>query len=245
MISDLVTVMQKELREFFAPGGSRRSGLIGILLIIVIFGVFVPLQNGRAWVTSPFTVAFYGLYLPLSLVTSVIADAIAGERERHTLETLLASRLSDRSILLGKLAAAVAYTWVLAMATAVVGMLAANVKGGGSFAVYPGGLALAIAVAAVLIALLYAGIGVLISLRAATVRQAQQALTLAFLVVFLLPFIIYSTLSPLQKRDFLQWLTTANWTQVGIIAGVLLLAVDALLVALALARFQRARLIVS
>ena len=37
----------------------------------------------------------------------MIADGIPGERERHTLETLLASRLSDRSILLGKVMAAV------------------------------------------------------------------------------------------------------------------------------------------
>ena len=127
-MGDLLTVMQKELREYFAPGGSRRSGLLGILLIVVVFGVFIPLESGRGCVTSPFTVAFYGIYLPLSLVTNVIADAIAGERERHTLETLLASRLSDRTILLGKLFAAVTYTWVLAMGTALVGMVVANLK---------------------------------------------------------------------------------------------------------------------
>ena len=170
---------------------------------------------------------------------------IAGERERHTLETLLASRLSDRSILLGKVSAAVAYTWVLSIGTAVVGMVAANSKGGGPFAVYPGGLALAMAVAAGLVSLLYAGVGVQISLRAATVRQAQQTLGLAFIVVFLLPFLVYTVLSPLQKRQFLDWLTTANWTQVGIVAGAVVLVVDLLLVALALARFQRSRLILS
>jgi ABC-2 type transport system permease protein len=245
MIMDLFTVMQKELREFFAPGGSRRGGLIGILIIIVVFGVFIPLENGRDWVTSPFTVAFYGVYLPLSLVTNVIADAIAGERERHTLETLLASRLSDRSILLGKLSAAVVYTWALSMGTAVVGMVVANSKGHGGFAFYPGGVALAMAVLAVLVALLYAGIGVQISLRAATVRQAQQTLGFAFLIVFLLPFIIFTLLSTQQKRQFIQWLTTANWTQVGIGASVVLLILDVVLVAIALARFQRSRLILS
>ncbi len=245
MIDDVFTVMQKELREFFAPGGSRRGGLIGILIIMAVFGVFIPLQNGRDWVTSPLAVAFYGVYLPLSLVTSVIADAIAGERERHTLETLLASRLSDRSILLGKLAAAVAYTWVLAMATAVVGMLAANVKGGGGFAVYSGGIALAMVAAAALVALLYAGIGVLISLRAATVRQAQQALSLAFLIVFILPFLVFSVLSTAQKRQFLASLDTINWGQVGMIAGAIVLVVDVALVAVALARFQRSRLMLT
>lgn len=244
-MGDLLTVMQKELREYFAPGGSRRGGLLGILLIVAVFGVFIPLETGRGWVTSPFTVAFYGIYLPLSLVTNVIADAIAGERERHTLETLLASRLSDRTILLGKLFAAVAYTWVLTVGTALVGMVVANRKGSGPFVTYPAPLALAIAVAAFLVALLYAGIGVQISLRASTVRQAQQTLGLFFLLIFLLPFLIYTVLSAAQKQQFLQWLTSANWTQVGILIGAAVLVVDVLLVALALARFRRAHLILS
>lgn len=245
MIGNLLTVMQKELREYFAPGGSRRSGLLGILLIFAIFGVFIPLETGRGWVTSPFTIAFYGVYLPLSLVTNVIADAIAGERERHTLETLLASRLSDRTILLGKLFAAVVYTWVLAMCTALVGMVVANLKGSGAFVTYPAPLALAIVVAALLVALLYAGIGVQISLGAGTVRQAQQTLGVLFIVVFLVPFLIYTILSPAQKQQFLQWLVSANWAQVGLLIGAAVLVVDVLLVALALARFQRGRLILS
>jgi hypothetical protein len=38
---------------------------------------------------------------------------------------------------------------------------------------------------------------------------------------------------------------TANWTQVGLLIGSVVLVVDVLLVALALARFQRGRLILS
>ncbi|MGO8950171.1 MAG: ABC transporter permease [Ktedonobacterales bacterium] len=246
MMEDLYTVMQKELREYFAAGSSRRGALLGILIIFAIFGVVIPLENGHTWVTSPFVVAFYGIYLPLSLVTSVIADSFAGERERHTLETLLASRLSDRSILFGKLGAALAYSWVLSMATAIAGMFAANVKGGGRFVVYPAGIALAIAVAAALTSLLYAGIGVQLSLRAATVRQTQQAMTIVFLVVLVLPFLIFSLLSPLQKQHLLESLTTTvNWAEVGIIVGIIVLVLDVLLLVLALARFQRARLILS
>lgn len=245
MISDIFTVMQKELREFFASSGGRRSGIMGFLIILVVFGVFFPFESGRGWVTSPTTVAFYGAYLPLSLVTNVIADAIAGERERHTLETLLASRLSDRSILLGKLAAAVGYSWAISLATAVVGMVVANVKGHGGFAVYPLGIAVGIVVLALLVSLLYAGIGVQVSLRAATVRQAQQTLGVAFLIVFLLPLLIFTVLSPHARLQFLNWLTSANWTLVGLLGGGVLLVVDVFLVALALARFQRSRLILA
>ena len=45
------------------------------------------------------------------MIISFIGDAIAGERERHTLETLLASRMPDRAILLGKVIAIVLYAW--------------------------------------------------------------------------------------------------------------------------------------
>jgi len=95
------------------------------------------------------------------------------------------------------------------------------------------------------VALLYAGIGVQISLGAATVRQAQQTLGVVFIIVFLVPFLIYTVLSPLQKQQLLQWLETANWTQVGLLIGAAVLVVDVLLVALALVRFQRGRLILS
>ena len=42
-----------------------------------------------------------------------VPDPLPRERERHTLETLLASRLSDRAILLGKIGAAVGFEWVI------------------------------------------------------------------------------------------------------------------------------------
>ena len=49
------------------------------------------------------------------MVSSLVADSFAGERERHTLETLLASRLPDRAILAGKLLVPVAVAWGAAL----------------------------------------------------------------------------------------------------------------------------------
>jgi ABC-2 type transport system permease protein len=71
------------------------------------------------------------------LMTLVIsADAISGERERGTLESLLVTPVSRRGIVLGKLAAAlslwfasfvvtVPYVWVLGRGVAVVGLAVA------------------------------------------------------------------------------------------------------------------------
>jgi ABC-type Na+ efflux pump permease subunit len=59
-------------------------------------------------------------------VFAVAPDTFAGERERHTLETLLASRLSDQAILIGKLAACTSYGWLLTIITIVVGVITIN-----------------------------------------------------------------------------------------------------------------------
>jgi ABC-2 type transport system permease protein len=246
MIGDIVTVMQKELREFFAPGGSRRGGLISLLIFVGIFGVFIPLELGRGFLNTFVALIYYPVSIPLSLVMGIIADAVAGERERHTLETLLASRLSDRSILFGKLGAAVVYSWVASVGTAVIAALVSNLKTrGGGFQFYQTSIFVTIVVGALLVSLFFGGIGVLLSLRAATVRQVQQLVGVAFIVIFLGPILIFSLLSPSAREQVVIWLTSANWAQVGLIVGAALLVIDVLLVGLALVRFQRAKLILS
>ena len=110
MIRDTWTVARKEWREVFMPCGSLWGGAWSEGLIVVgALGIFIALQIGPSWVTSE--VALYWLWLPLLQMTGMIAESIAGERERRTLETLLASRLDDRAILFGKLLAALAYGW--------------------------------------------------------------------------------------------------------------------------------------
>jgi ABC-2 type transport system permease protein len=244
MIGDITTIMAKEWREFFISGGSRRTGLIFVLIIVAIFGFYLPYRAGQVLIASPWIVVLYSFVLPVQLMTNVIADAIAGERERHTLETLLASRLSDRAIILGKLGAAVGYSLALSVITALVGMVAANLQGGESFQFYSVGAFVAIVVFALLVALLYAGFGVLVSLRATTVRQAQLTMGVAMLVVFLLPILIFGALSDAARQQILNWFSMANWATVGLIVTVLLVA-DLIVVAVVIARFQRSRLILS
>jgi ABC-2 type transport system permease protein len=244
MIGDITTVMTKEWREFFVSGGSRRTGLIFVLIIVAIFGFYLPYRAGQVLLASPWIVVLYSFVLPVQLMTNIIADAIAGERERHTLETLLASRLSDRAIILGKLGAAVGYSLALSVITALVGMVAANLQGGGSFQFYSVGVFASIVAFALLVSLLYAGFGVLISLRASSVRQAQLTMGVAMIVIYLLPILIYGTLSDATHQQILNWLATANWTTVGYIAAALLV-VDLILITVVIGRFQRSRLILS
>jgi ABC-2 type transport system permease protein len=63
-------------------------------------------------------------------VIILISDAIAGERERHTLETLLASRISDQAILLGKVLVTVGYNWGMTLFCLLLGSVVVNLSQG-------------------------------------------------------------------------------------------------------------------
>lgn len=243
MIADIQTVIWKEWKELLLVRGSLRASLGSILLNLGVFGIFLPWQFGLGWLDSLWT-AFWVLFVASFWTTSVIADSFAGERERHTLETLLASRLSNRSILFGKYAAAVLYVSVQIIVSLLAGIVVVNVAHvEEGFRFYRAGVG-AIALGAALLGPgLVAGIGILISLRASTARQAQQALLIPLTVVLILPSVaVMAVPADLQARLF-AWVVEADVTAISLGFTALLLFVDAALLAAALKRFQRARLI--
>ncbi|HUZ78657.1 MAG TPA: ABC transporter permease, partial [Chloroflexota bacterium] len=227
--------------ELLAYGGGRR-GPISLLIMVGVAGVFLPLSLSHVWFSSPAPV-LVAVYIPLVMITTVIADSFAGERERHTLETLLASRLSELAILLGKVGAAVLYAWVLALASLLVALITANVvaPAGVGIRLYSAPTGLAAFGISFLVSVLWAAVGVLTSLRAATVRQAQQRLSVAMLVVFLIPGFALSALPPALKSGLLGG--AANGPTAGSIGALALLVLDAVLLAAAVARFRRDQLI--
>jgi ABC-2 type transport system permease protein len=96
----------------------------------------------------------------------------------------LASRLSDRAILFGKLGAAIAYGVGITWLSALVGLITVNVAHGqGHLLLYPASLGLGIVGLSLLGAGLSACAGVLISLRATSARQAQLTLSIAIMVL--------------------------------------------------------------
>ena len=236
MVRDILAVVWKEIRElFFAPGNSIRGR---ILIFIAIAGIILPLQQGQLWLHSSLAVQLIVME-PVFLVLNVIADAFAGERERHTLETLLASRLSDRSILFGKLLTAIIYGWV-------VGLIVVNVAHStGTFMFYSGEVLVACLLLSLLMVTFMAALGILISLKAASVRQAQQTLSISFLVIFFA--LIYGT-QALPKdwiNNIINFAGNIGVYGVILVIAVALVVVDAILIGVTASRFQRDRLILS
>jgi ABC-2 type transport system permease protein len=239
MIADLWTVIWKEWKEFLA----QRGTLVGMAVYLGIFGVLLPSQSGARWVESPLAVLNLTV-IPLFLVLTTVADGFAGERERHTLDTLLASRLSDRVILLGKIAASVVYGWGLTLAALTASLVSASVAAGGGLRLYPAWLGISVVVFSLLLTVLVAAAGMLVSLRASTVRQAQQLLNVGMLLIGLVVIGAVSITPERWRERIVDAIASASEVQLLIVGVVIVVALDALVLGVAMARFRRPRLAV-
>jgi ABC-2 type transport system permease protein len=237
-MSDLCTMMWKESKDLLFQGGWK--ALIRPVLLIGILGVYLPLQGGLQWLELSPIELFVVLWIPFFVIITFIGDAIAGERERHTLETLLASRIGDRAILLGKVVATVGYAWGMALVSLLLGLVLANLSSGrGSWTFYhPLNVFLEVLALSLLSCILGASAGVLISLRSATVRQAQQILSIGTLVL------IFAGIFALRALPA-NFLSSLSYAQFLLLVIAVIAVLDTILLAWSLLSFQRSRLIVS
>jgi ABC-2 type transport system permease protein len=242
MIADMITVAWKELREIFTFGDARGRSKFSLLILILIFGIVIPMQNGRDWVESPINIMVWG-WMPFLWVSGIVADLFAGERERHTLEALLATRLSDGSILFGKLLAALTYgftlTWLIMLASLVTINIGFGREG---LLFYPLELTLGALVFSILISGLSASVGVLVSLRAGSVRQAQQMMSAGMLVLFL-PFMLMQFIPEGWMDAVGNILLNIEPVQAAVGIALVLLIVELILIGIARRLFQRSKLI--
>ncbi|MBF6612152.1 MAG: ABC transporter permease [Chloroflexi bacterium] len=237
-MTDLWTMLWKEWKDLIFR--DRRGGLLRHLLFIGILGIVLPWLVGLQWLELPAGAMLVVLYIPFLFIISFVGDAIAGERERHTLETLLASRMPDRVILLGKVIATVGYAWGMAVAGLLLGVVWANLlNGNGGWMFYhPFDLLLEWLALILVVILLAASTGVLISLRVATVRQAQQTLQIGTLVLVIAALLVLRALPE-------NFIASLSYSQIMLIAIAVIATLDAILLGLALESFQRSRLILS
>ncbi len=241
MIGDIGVVMWKEWREILSGGGGRSK--ISLLIVVGILGIFIPLQMGNVWVESPIMLLYWS-WVPLLLLAPVVADSFAGERERCTLETLLASRLSDRAILLGKVGAAVGYGVGITWLTLLIGLAIINfTQSQGELLLYPATMGLGIVGLSLMSAGLAASAGCLVSLRAASVRQAQQTLVMAIMVLFFGSVFGIQAFPEAWRARISESLTGMDTARLIVTAVMILAVINAGLLIAASARFKRTRLI--
>lgn len=173
------------------------------------------------------------------------AESFAGERERGTLETLLASPLSDAAITGGKLIAGWLYAAGLAVVfLAVMVPVRLAVLGMSSFSAHWAAQVAVSTVMMLLLAFVVIGVAALVSTWAQTTRVAMQTTYIAVLGVGALAALAGKLhLAPAVGR-FVQHLAVHGWTPLGAAGfGACLLVLDGAAYSLVRLRCTRATLL--
>lgn len=118
LLHDSWVIFVKEWREW---NTASKMGLVLLGAVILSGAAALHLWGYRE--RSPLMVGVLLASLPLVLSAILIVESLAGERKRRTLEMLLASRLSEQAILLGKMSAAIVLGWIFLLAAAMPVML--------------------------------------------------------------------------------------------------------------------------
>ena len=162
MIADIITMMWKESRTLFRKGEYRSRMLRMILVPAVLSSVF-PISWGPEWV-SEFLALIIAFITPAVLVGMMIPDSFASERQRHTLGTLLATRLPNQAILIGKMAIPVFFGWITALIFTTLSLIVVNIAHGeGKLLIYSSDIAIGVITISFLISTTMAGGGMLTS----------------------------------------------------------------------------------
>lgn len=189
MDSDALLVAGKELRELLASR-SLKILILQMGFLTVVFGLLIPYSQGPYWIGETYFLSVHMVFVPLLVTFPFVADCFAGERERKTLETLLATRLSERALFLGKALSVFVFAYIQVVAVVLTGLVALNLYGRielgmETLFLYSGPTMFAMFFVSAAVVVLGTGLGVLISLRSESVRSAQRVAGVINLVLFL------------------------------------------------------------
>lgn len=243
MSTDLRTVIWKEWRSLM--GGRARRQLLMIAGVLAAMALIFPIEDGRGWVSDPVGMGILGIVMPMIVVSVIVPDAIAGERERHTLATLLASRLPDRAILFGKLGFAVITGWLAGIVMLAVALVAANLSAAPSTPLlYEPEVLVAVLGLGFLVAVLAGGIGFFVSLRASTAQEAQQLTGVGMMVPLMLAsFVLMAVVGNEDVRVRLAGIGSVDPRLVVVTVMAAIAIIDGALLVAADRRFRRGRLL--
>jgi ABC-2 type transport system permease protein len=239
MFNQISAVVWKEAHELFQQRGLR-GALFNWLIMVGLGGIFIPLQSEGQWFSNPFFMIVWA-WLPMISVMQIVSDTFAGERERHTLETLLASKLTDQAILWGKVLSVVLYGWSIQFASLILAAVVENIATWtGSIQFYTVTTLVGLVPLIMLLIVLVAAFGTLVSLRSATVRSAYQKMMIGF-------FILIFGFSALAKV-MPGWITFLESIQdiklpTLLLGSLGLLLIDSILIMVGASRFKRETLI--
>ena len=184
-----LAVLAKELRTRMRGRRAAVAITVYLLLLSTLGGMMLysqlqELRSGLNPVMAPSvglqlfgTLSQVQLFLVIFIVPGLTGTAIAGERDRQTLDLLLSTQVSALWIVLGKLLASLSYVFLLMVASLPLFSLVFLFGG-----VSPGQVALAFVISLVS-ALTLGAIGVFLSV---LIRRGPTATVIAYAVTFVL-----------------------------------------------------------
>jgi ABC-2 type transport system permease protein len=246
MTEDILTVMWKESKGLLRYNTNRWKSILTLITPIALFGIIFPIQFREEWLTSNWSLAV-AVVTPMLLIASTISESFAGERERHTLETLLASRLPDQAILLGKLFMSVLFGWGMTLFLLLVSLGVVNIlEWNGDIQFYSMKILWINLTASLLMSGLVANLGILISLRSPTVQNAaQMVMLMLFMPLLLLQAVVFLLPSFVPIEPIKAFLEGLDVESIILIILLVLLVANIGLFLGARARFKRSKLILS
>lgn len=246
MTEDILTVMWKERKGLLRYNSKRWKSFLSLIMPIALFGIIFPIQFREEWLSSYWSVAV-SLVTPILLIASTIAESFAGERERHTLETLLASRLPDQAILLGKLFTSMLFGWSVTLLLLLISLVMVNLlTWDGQLKFYETSIFWINLAVSLLAVGLVSNLGILISLRSPTVQNAaQMIMMMLFMPLLLLQAVFFLLPSFFPVEPIKEFLGSLDMISIMLIISFVLLIVNIGLFLGARARFKRSRLILS
>lgn len=232
-MSDLGTILWKELAEF--AGNRRFLRVFGIA--VLLFGVLPSLEQARGGAATAGAVGavlslIYAVLSGVIVVAQTAPDLVLHERTGRTLEYLLATRLSDAAIFIGKVLVGATVGYLATLLTVAVQIIALDARSGGAWSwqylKFAQGRLLVFAAPAAL-AVYIATIGTFVALRVGDQRAAYMV-TMVGVAILALPFALHL----LALRFTVAWLVRA----IVVLAGLAVV-----LAALGLRLFKRERLV--
>lgn len=225
-LSDAAIVSRKEMLELIEDRRAFRSALGQTAILIIFLGIYLPSSDTAMW-NNPTGIAVIFFLFPALLTATVAADAFAGESERGTLETLLATPISDASLFFGKAGWAVFYAFAVSVLALATGLVTTQIRFG-SIERYVPWTAVAVAVGDALVAAVFtAAVAILVSTRYPVARAAEQIARVASILTGALLIGVTHALT-----------ADLGWTAVIALQGVLLLT-GAIAIRLSASRFRR------
>lgn len=230
---EILVVARKEFREQLR----QRRDLLRYLWFAIVFGGLFPLTNAGQGVQALVTGSLPWLaYAGIVTASSTTVGTFFLERQRGTLETLLATPLSDLAIFAGKVAFSLFISLLSVLTAVLVELVAVNamllmapqsLRGAEVPFSFPPLVYFALFVTGTLVLTYVIGAGTLISLRVRSIRTANLLGLLATLPLGMVVGLLGLVVRPGLSWGFVLALTAA------------LVAVDAVALRVALALFSR------